>query len=240
MRSVLELKILRFGFDLCCDFSTVRLSVFFVLQSTHKRMYFFRHPDFVPFLLCCLNCRGLGNLNELAEELRQSSVDICLLQETRRQSAGTARFTSRDAFPSLPSGDAEQPPFFVGACPAPLTLLDGGNECDAAEDAQLSDGKLQRLLLEQFDRRVTRRVDALMQRERAATLAEKEELKRQNAEWTKNEMEKQKKVHQCELESQKTQHESQKSQHESERKRVEAEFADSTHHCSRGKPEANR
>lgn len=46
--------------------------------------------------LCCLNCRGLGNLNELAEELRQSSVDICLLQETRRQSAGTARVTSRD------------------------------------------------------------------------------------------------------------------------------------------------
>ena len=132
--------------------------------------------------------------------------------------------TSKFIFPSLPSGDAEQPPFFVGACPAPLTVLDGGNECDAADDAQLSDGKLQRLLLEQFDRRVKRRVDEMMQRERAAALAEKEELKRQNAEWTKNEMEKLKKVHQCELDSQKTQRESQKSQHESELKRVEAEL----------------
>ena len=59
-----------------------------------------------------------------------------------------------------------------------------------AEDTQLSDGALQQLMQQEFDRRVKRKVDAMMQCERAAALIEKEELKRQNAEWTRNEMEK--------------------------------------------------
>ena len=69
-----------------------------------------------------------------------------------------------------------------------------------SQAAQLSDEQLQQELPPE-------NVDAMMQRERAATLAENEELKRQNAEWTRNEMEKLEKLHQCELENQKAKYE---------------------------------